>query len=174
LAAQTAWFQAALLGAAAVDKISGWHHTKDVARRFAGLPQALTAWASGAAVAWEIAAAVALLVPSTRMAGAAMAALLWSVYLALLLRAIRSDRRDVDCGCSFGMRAATAHRPLGAFQVARNTALVILACGVAAVSARGSVVAPASQMLAAFALLALYAALDQVMALRPLRSGEVS
>jgi hypothetical protein len=174
LAAQLAWFQAALLGAAAVDKIVRWHDTQSVVRRFAGIPKGLAVWASAAAVGLELAAAVALVVPGSRAAGAATAALLWSVYLGLLLRAIGSDRRDVDCGCSFGTRAAAAHRRLGAFQVVRNTALVILAWGVAAVSAQGSASAPASQILAAFALLALYAALDQVMALRPLPSGEVS
>lgn len=174
LAAQLAWFQAALLGAAAFHKIARWRYTNGVARRFAGVPDSLTVWASAAAVGFEIAAAAALVVPGTRMAGAAMAALLWTGYLALMVRAILADRRDVDCGCSFGTRAAAGHRPLGGFQVARNAALVILALWVAVVSVRGGVSLPLSQALAALALLAIYAALDQLMALRPLRSGAVS
>jgi hypothetical protein len=40
-------------------------------------------------------------------------------------------------------------------------------------AASGSVPSQASQVLGGIALLALYGALDQVMALRPLRSGEV-
>ena len=43
-----------------------------------------------------------------------------------------------------------------------------------AASARGAVPVQGSQLLAACALLALYGALDQVMALAPMRSGEVS
>jgi hypothetical protein len=76
----------------------------------------------------------------------------------------------VACGCTFG----ATQRPLGVFQVLRNGVLVCAALLVAvgsAASDTGPVIA--SQILAAFALLALYGALDQVMALTPPRRGEL-
>jgi hypothetical protein len=58
--------------------------------------------------------------------------------------------------------------------VVRNAVLAGVAMLIAWVSAAsGSVPSQASQVLGGIALLALYGALDQVMALRPLRSGEV-
>jgi hypothetical protein len=57
--------------------------------------------------------------------------------------------------------------------VARNAALVLLALLVAVPAAAGSVTVAASQVWAACALLALYGAFDQVMALQPMRRGEV-
>ena len=174
LTAQLAWFLAILLGAAAVDKLVRWRHTISVAQRFAGAPEANAGAASAAAVGCELAAAVALAFPASRAAGAATAALLWTLYLGLLLRAFRSGRRDVDCGCSVGSQAAGVHRPLGTFHVVRNGALVISALLVAALSVHGAVGVLPSQVLAACAFLALYAAFDQTMLLRPLRSGEAS
>ena len=173
VAAQMAWFQAALLGAAAAHKLIRWPQTKSVARRFAHIPGSLTAAAGAAAVGIELAAAALLVFPATRAAGAATAALLWFWYLLLMLAAIRAGRRDIDCGCSFGTGAAAGHRTLGVFQVTRNAVLVMLALSIAAVSWQGGIAAPPSQVLAAFSFLALYAALDQVMSLQPLRSGEV-
>ena len=86
-----------------------------------------------------------------------------------MLRAIVRGRRDVDCGCGFG---PTGH-PLGAFDVARNAVLVAFALLVAGSAASGAEAVAASQALAGCALLALYGALDQVMALQPLRRGVV-
>jgi hypothetical protein len=64
---------------------------------------------------------------------------------------------------------------LGSFHVARNAVLAGLALLIAWVSASsGSVSAQVSQVLGAIALLALYGACDQVMALQPLRTGEIS
>jgi hypothetical protein len=62
---------------------------------------------------------------------------------------------------------------LGAFEVARNSLLVIFAVLLAVSSTSGVEPVSATQALAAFALLALYGALDQVMSLQPLRRGEV-
>ena len=114
-------------------------------------------------------------VPSTRTArehaGGALAALIFGTYLFLILRAIAQERRDVDCGCSFG----AARRPLGAYQAVRNAGLTGMALLVAVVFA-STVSGPVLGLqttLAAFALLSLYAALDQVMTLMPPRSGEL-
>jgi Methylamine utilisation protein MauE len=170
LAAQLAAFEALLLIASAAHKAANWASSQNVVQRFAGVPASLAAWGLAGAVSGELVAGVLLVVPAYRAAGAMLAALMWCAYLALILRAIVQGRRDVDCGCSFG----STPRSLGSFHVARNAVLLGFAVFVAAGSAvSGSVPVQGSQALAACALLALYAALDQVMALQPLRSGEV-
>jgi hypothetical protein len=102
------------------------------------------------------------------------------------LRASAQGRRDVDCGCTFGM----AHRPLGPFQVTRNALLIGMAAlaavggalagaggavgvGGAPASAGGVALGTGSEILAALALAALYGALEQVMSLTPPRGGVV-
>ena len=169
-AAQAATFQAMLLAATAVHKAARWTHSRSVLRQFAGVPAVLAGPALGAATAAELAAGVLLMVPAHRATGAVLAALIWTLYLALIVRAIVQGRRDVDCGCSFG----PASRPLGSFQISRNLVLAALALFVACVSAfLGTVATQGTFVLGGLALLALYGALDQVMALRPLRGGEL-
>jgi hypothetical protein len=169
LAAQAAAFEALLLAASAAHKILRWRQLQDVARQFARVPASLAAAALGVALLAEICAASLLIGVPYRAAGAALAAALWSGYLGLIVRAILQDRRDVDCGCSFG----PVSRPLGVFQAARNVALAALAILVWMSARVGAVPVQASEVLAGLALLALYGALDQVMGLRPLRSGGV-
>jgi uncharacterized membrane protein YphA (DoxX/SURF4 family) len=168
LAVQCAAFQAALLLASGLHKLVRRHRTRTVVHEFAGVPRHLAPFAVAAAAAAELSAGLLLLTPSLRAAGGAVAALIWGIYLWLIVRAIAQGRRDVDCGCTFGV----ARRPLGAYQVTRNGILTGTALLVTAVSAAGPVTA--TQIVAAFALLALYGALDQVMALQPLRPGELS
>jgi len=169
LSAQLAAFEALLLLVSAVHKLVKWSHSRGVLRQFAGVPASLTALVLAVVCTAEFVAAAMLVTPSTRIAGALLACLLWTAYLTLLLRAIVSGRRDLDCGCSFG----SAHR-LGSFHIVRNGVLLGFAMLVVAVCIwSGSDKVQGSQVLAAFALLALYGALDQVMALRPLRGGEV-
>jgi hypothetical protein len=169
-AAQMATFQAMLLAASAVHKAVRWTHSLNVMRQFAGVPGVLAGTSLGVATAVELAAGAQLLVPAYRMTGAVLAALVWTLYVALIVRAIVQGRRDVDCGCSFGPTS----RPLGTFQIARNLVLAALALFIAWVSAFGGAVpAQGTFVLGGLALLALYGALDQVMALQPLRSGEL-
>jgi hypothetical protein len=169
-AAQMAMFQAMLLAASAVHKAVRWTHSRNVMRRFAGVPAVLAGSSLGVATALELAAGALLLMPAYRSTGAVLAALIWTLYVALIVRAVVQGRRDVDCGCSFGPTS----RPLGSFQIARNLVLAALAVFIAWVSASGdSVPAQGTYLLGGLALLALYGALDQVMALQPLRSGEL-
>jgi hypothetical protein len=169
-AAQMAMFQAMLLAASAVHKAVRWTHSRNVMRQFAGVPGVLAGSSLGVATALELAAGALLLVPAYRTTGAVLAALIWTLYVALIVRAVVQGRRDVDCGCSFGPTS----RPLGSFQIARNLVLAALAVFIAWVSASGGgVPAQGTYLLGGFALLALYGALDQVMALQPLRSGEL-
>jgi hypothetical protein len=183
LAAQGAAFEALLLAVSAGHKVFRWSYAKTVVRQFAGLPAALAPAALAAAALGELVACLSLLVPApaVRSAGALVACGIWASYLALIVRAVLQGRRDVDCGCSFGSAAGSVagagsgRSALGAFQVARNLALLGVAIFVAAVSAVGDAVSiQGSQVLAACALLTLYAALDQVMALQPLRQGETA
>jgi len=170
LAAQMATFQAMLLAASAVHKAARWTHSRNLMRQFAGVPGVLAAPSLSAATAVELAAAALLMVPAYRTAGAVLAALIWTLYAALIVRAIVQGRRDVDCGCSFGPTS----RPLGSFQIARNVVLAALAACIAWVSAWSAAVpTQGTFILGGLALLALYGALDQVMALQPLRSGEL-
>jgi Methylamine utilisation protein MauE len=169
-AVQMATFQAMLLAASAVHKAVRWTHSRNVMRQFAGVPGVLAGSSLGVATAVELAAGAQLLVPAYRTTGAVLAALIWTLYVALIVRAVVQGRRDVDCGCSFGPTS----RPLGSFQIARNLVLAALAVFIAWVSASGgSVPAQGTFVLGGLALLALYGALDQVMALQPLRSGEL-
>ncbi len=180
LTAQLAAFEALLLTASAVHKLATWSRSLAVIQGFAGVPAAFAGAGLGAAAGGEVIAAVMLAMPGYRTAGGLFAAAIWTVYLTLILRAIVQGRHDVDCGCSFG----ATRRPLGSFQVVRNSVLLGFAACIAAVSALGGqglgtghglggLAIQSTQVLAAFALLALYAALDQVMALQPLRSGEI-
>jgi Methylamine utilisation protein MauE len=170
LTAQMAAFQAFLLAAAAVHKAARWTHSLTVVQQFAGVPGTLAASSLGAATAAELAAGALLLVPAYRATGAVLAALLWTLYVALIIRAVVQGRRDVDCGCGFGPTS----RPLGRFQIVRNVMLAALAVCIAWVSAfHGAAAIQGTFVVGGLGLLALYGALDQVMALRPLRSGEL-
>ncbi len=167
LGAQLAAFLAVLLLASAAHKGMRFARTRKVVQEFAGVPRPASAAAAWAAALCELLAGAALLAPAYRLLGASLAALIWGAYLALILRAIDQGRREVDCGCSF---ASKAH-PLGAFEVTRNVVLVTFAVLVGLSAASGTVPVAASQVLAACAFLALYGALEQVMAVRPLRRG---
>ena len=167
LGAQLAAFLAALLLASAAHKGMRFAHARKVVHEFAGVPRSAATAVAIAAALGELIAAAALFVPVYRFAGASLAALIWGVYLALILRAIGQGRRDADCGCTFG----SMPHALGAFEVARNALLMALAVLVAVSAGRGAAPVAASQVLAACAFLALYGALEQVMAVRPLRRG---
>lgn len=178
LAAQLAAFLALILLASGLHKMIRRDRSQAVVREFAGVPRVLAPFAVLAVAVTELLAGLLLLTPAYRTLGGIAAALVWAAYLGLILRAIAQGRRDVDCGCTFGM----AHRPLGAFQVTRNSVLVVMAAlvigsavagGGAPVGLGSSAGGPviASQILAALALAALYGALEQVMALTPPRGG---
>lgn len=169
LAAQLAAFLALLLAASAAHKGLRWEHTRAVVRNFAGVPQGAAFSAALIAVSAEAAAAALLVVPAWRALGALLAASLLTVYLALIAGALIAGRRDVDCGCSFG----PARHALGGFEVGRNAVLAGMALFVAASALRGGPAIAASQTLAAVALVALLAALEQVAGLRPMRTGAV-
>ena len=75
------------------------------------------------AAAVEFAAALALLFPASRPAGALLAALLWAGYGAALIAARRRGDGAIDCGCDFGARRTG----IGRFTIARAFALACAA-----------------------------------------------
>lgn len=170
LISQLSAFVALLLVASAIHKVMRRERAERVVHEFAGAPKSTAPWTVLGVALGELLAGALLLLPAYRPDGALLALAIFSAYLALILRAIVQGRRDVDCGCSFG---PTRHA-LGTFEVARNSLLVLFAVllAVSSTSGGGEPVS-ATQGLAAFALLALYGALDQVMSLQPLRRGEV-
>jgi len=179
LAVQLAWFLALLA------VVSAGHKGFDAARArraaqalLPSLSEGGSALAVTAAMLGEACAALLLLLPNARTTGAALAATIWAGYFLLLWRAARAGRTELDCGCSFG----AGHRRLGRFELLRGASLAGLAAVVAVAARFGAGAAagigtdaPTAAALGftAVALLVLYAALDQVMALGPLRAGEV-
>jgi len=180
---QLAVFLALLLSVAAVHKMIWRARARRAAGALTGMEWSRAGVAVKLATLAELGAAGLLAIPALRVGGALLAALLWSVYFALIARSIVVGRRDADCGCSFG----ASQRPLGPYQLLRCASLVLLAFLVAglcvmragrdgAVASLGSASGPAmliSEGFAAVAMLAIYAALDHLMALRPLRAGEI-
>lgn len=166
LAAQAGAFLALLLAASSLHKFLLGARARQAARDLSGVPASVAPAAVVVVAIAEMAAAIQLLAPGHRAAGAILCAAIYLVYLLLIVRAIVAGRRDIDCGCSFG----AAHRPLGWFDVARNSLLVMLAVFV---GAGGEAAMPMSQLLGAGALLALYGALDALRSVRPMRRGEV-
>jgi hypothetical protein len=169
LISQLAAFLALLLAASAIHKGLRRQHMQNVAHEFAGVPRAAAPWVLAGVGLAETLAAALLIPPAQRAAGAWLAAAIFGAYFALIVRAIVQHRRHVDCGCSFG----ASGRKLGAFEVGRNAVLVLLALLVALPASGGASPLPASQLLGACAFFALYAALDQVMGLQPMRKGAV-
>jgi hypothetical protein len=175
LVRQLAGFLALLLLVSALHKMTHGPRARIAARALADLPQGAAAAAVAAAALCELLAALLLLMPAGRGAGALVAACIWAAYLLLMLRALALGREDVDCGCSF----SSTHRPLGLFQPARTAVLALIAAAVALAPRLGGGAAAGaggdwigSLGLPALAMLALYGALDQVMALRAPRMEE--
>jgi hypothetical protein len=169
LISQLAAFVALLLVASAIHKVMRRERAERVVHEFAGVSRSAAPWTVLGVAFGELLAGTLLFLPAYRLDGALLAFVIFGAYLALILRAMLEGRRDVDCGCSFG---PTRHT-LGAFEVARNSLLVIFAVLLAVSSTNGGEPVSVTQALAAFALLTLYGALDQVMSLQPLRRGEV-
>jgi hypothetical protein len=177
LETQAAWFLALLLVAAAAHKLLWRERASAAVSGLTGMLPKAAGLAVNAIAAIEMLAALGLLVPAYRSPGALLAALLWSLYVIAMARAVLTGRRAVDCGCSFGK----THRPLGRFQLLRTAVLALIALAIAfspatvTVDARGVSMAVLllTQGLAACALFALYAALDSIMSLDTLRPGAV-
>ena len=157
LDAYAAAFLAVLLIVSAAHKVLDRRRMAGSVRALAGIGGGLSVAALGCAALAEFAAGIALILPATRLIGAVAAAVIWSGYLRLILRAVDEGRADIDCGCTFGRRSA----PLGMFDAARNLTLVALAAATAAGATHAPIVG-ATEVLAGLGMLTLYLALEQV------------
>src|SRR5271170_4839909 len=99
LVVQLAAFQAVLLLASGVHKLTRLGRTESVIHDFAGVPRYLAPAAGVAVAVTEMLVGLLLWMPSSRAVGGVIAVLVWGGYLVLIVRAIAQGRRDVDCGC---------------------------------------------------------------------------
>jgi hypothetical protein len=114
---------AALFGAAALHKLLAREQWPAVVRQYRLLPEPLAGPVALVLPFTEALAALALLWPRTRAAGALAVAALLLVYAAALAINLRRGRRSIDCGC-FG---AQRRQGIASWMVARNLVLAALA-----------------------------------------------
>jgi len=164
LIAQMSLFLALLLTASALHKVFQFERVRTAAAELVGLSRRLASAAVVGATLLEASAALLICITPMRSIGAGLAAVVFAAYLVSIVRAIGDDRRDVDCGCSFG----TAHRRLGAFETLRNSTLLVEAIVVSIGSAASATSLGISDFLPAFVFMALYFAFDEVMAVQPI------
>lgn len=148
-------FCAALLAASALHKALSRERLAGAAAKLAGtgtLGGQLPLIVAGTA---EIVAAVCLVIPPLRMAGALIAAALWAGYAIALAR---HRGETLDCGCDLAGRA----KPVTWALVLRSAALALLAGGIALLpDAPLTLDAP----FAAAGLLALYLGASELLAI---------
>ena len=118
-----ALFLAIILAIAGAHKIAERTRLTRATAGLLRLPDAIATPVTMAAAAVEVAAALALLFPASRPAGALLAALLWAGYGTALLTARRRGDGGIDCGCDFGTRKSG----IGRFTIARAFALAAAA-----------------------------------------------
>lgn len=126
------------------------------------MPPAFARVLSLCAAGWEALAALALVVPATRLWGALLASGLWSLYALLTWRAQRAGHA-FDCGCSFTSRKRSAD-PL---TVARAITLALFAALAALVP--GDPLYDIASVLAGIAFFILAVAGGELADLAPLR-----
>jgi hypothetical protein len=173
--AQVGAFASFLLVASGAHKLADRARASLAVAALTGLGSARARQAALLLAVLELIAGAGFWLPPLRLDAALLAVLVWSGYFVFLLQAVAGGHTAIDCGCSF----APGHAQLGRFEVLRAGALallaMVLACsaGIApgALAYEVGAAAVATQVLAGLALLALYVALDQVMALKPLRGG---
>lgn len=145
------FFLALVLAGSAGHKAIAHERLALASARLLGLRASFGPLALIAAGTIEGAAALCLLVPALHMAGAGMAAALWSAYAIALAR---HRGQTLDCGCDLVARS----RRIGAVHILRPAALALLAL---IPSASFDITAP----FAGLGLLALYLALGELLSI---------
>jgi len=148
-------FLALVLAVSAGHKLMQRQRLTAATARLAGVPLPLGGVLLALSAAWEVLAAMALMLAPLRAGGALAAAGLWALYGMAL---IRRSGEVLDCGCELAARA----RPVTPFQIARPLVLAILALAVAAAPAP---LWPVDAPFAGLALLALWFAAAELSAL---------
>lgn len=153
-----------LLGAAAIHKFTNLARFSATLEAYALLPSRLVAIVAMLLPILELGAALALVAPATRVAGAVAASALMLAYSLAITINLARGRRDLDCGCeTFGRR-----RPIAPWMLARS-ALIIGAALIAAAprSVREMTITDALTVVGGLAVLVpLYLAADELLANR--------
>lgn len=150
-------FLAMVLGIAAAHKLAERSRLASATAGLLRIDPAIAAPVAMAAAATEFAAALALLFPVSRSAGALLAALLWAGYGAALVGARRRGDGGIDCGCDFGARRSG----IGRFAITRPFALALAALALLSSPAGGGGVDVQSTF-AALAFVALLFAAGEI------------
>jgi uncharacterized membrane protein YphA (DoxX/SURF4 family) len=166
LDAYAAAFLSALLIASALHKALGRERLRRSVAALGGLGDSAARFTLPAVALFEFVAGVGLILPASRAVAGLASAGLWGVYAWLIARALAAGRTDIDCGCAFGAKRDT----ISYEHFWRNLGLIGLALATAA-GAAAPAAAPVtlSSLAAGLACLTLYAAFDQLAALRPTR-----
>lgn len=148
-------FLSLVLIVAAAHKLLNRDRLAMAVSRLIGLPLSTAMLASYAAAAVEALAALSLLFAETHQVGGTIAAALWLGYAILLSRRLG---QSLDCGCSLGRR----EKPVSVALIARAFGLSALAL-IAAFAPHEAI--SVETLFAALGFLALYLALDELLAL---------
>lgn len=158
-----------LLALAASHKLRDPARFRSALAGYAVLPSALVVPAGFAVIAAEIAAAVLVVLPGRRAAGAALAATLLVGYAAGIAINLLRGRTRIDCGClGFGRSERIAW-----WMVVRNAGLAAGALA-AMLPATGRELTALDRLTVLGTVLAaavLYASADRLASVRSLRSG---
>ena len=151
---------AALLGVSAMVKARDLRRFAAAVEAYQLLPRGAGGIAATLIAAAEIAVALGLLAPATRLAAGLAAALLFAAYGAAMAFNLALGRGDIDCGCRFGGGESRLSRGL----VLRNAVLALASLVAAAPAAARplGVFDGAAIALAALAAAALYAGFEAV------------
>ncbi len=152
-----ALFLATVLAVAAAHKLAERARLTRATAGLLRLAPALAMPVTMAAAAIEFAAALALLFPASRPAGALLAALLWAGYGAALFAARRRGDGGIDCGCDFGARRSG----IGRFTIGRAFALAAAALALCLSPAGGGGI-DVQSIFAALAFVALLFAAGEI------------
>lgn len=151
-------FLALVLAIAAAHKIAERPRLAAATAGLLRLDPAVAGPVTMAAAAIEFAAALALLFPASRVAGALLAALVWAGYGAALFAARRRGDGGLDCGCDFGRRG----NGIGRFAIARALALAVAALALIPLSPAGGGGVDVQSVFAALAFVALLSAAGEI------------
>jgi hypothetical protein len=113
---------AVLFGSSAVHKLRDWSRFTGALADYRVLPARMLPLAAPVIAGLEVAAAVLILPPATRAAGAWLAAALLACYAGAIAVNLHRGRTSIDCGCL----GVSQRRRIGPGMVVRNVALCAL------------------------------------------------
>ena len=132
-----------LFAAAGLSKLWRRAEFRDAVAAYDLLPRRMVAPAALTLAAIEVAAAILLLLPAGRLAGAILLGGLLLLFTIAIAINLARGRTDIDCGCwMFGAGQSEHRSGIGGATVARNAVLLVLVL-VASIPAEGRLLAVA-------------------------------